>query len=132
MKSTVSIRQKCKFCGSMFTKRRLRQHVRKEHKESTGCRRERREEKRSETFDPELKFKCSCGDRFETKMHLERHILQDRCGATIYGCSVSILLFLCDIDSNRRTKKNLNLDHQDCDYRTLYLKDLLLHTEKKH
>ena len=93
-----SIRKKCKFCEKMFTKRRLRQHVRKEHaSEVKRVRKRRAEEKRSDfdSEDSELKFKCSCGDRFETKMHLERHIMQDLCGATIYGCSVSIFFLLC-------------------------------------
>ena len=93
-----SIRKKCKFCEKMFTKRRLRQHVRKEHDAREKRVEKKKKEKRSnfEDFeDSELKFKCSCGDRFETKMHLERHIMQDLCGATIYGCSVSIFFLLC-------------------------------------
>ena len=93
-----SIRKKCKFCEKMFTKRRLRQHVRKEHaREEKRVRKRRAEEKRSDfdSEDSELKFKCSCGDRFETKMHLERHIMQDLCGATIYGCSVRTFFLLC-------------------------------------
>ena len=92
-----SIRKKCKFCEKMFTKRRLRQHVRKEHaSEVKRVRKRRAEEKRSDfdSEDSELKFKCSCGDRFETKMHLERHIMQGICGATIYGCSVRIFFLL--------------------------------------
>ena len=124
------IRKKCKYCDKVFTRRRLRHHVRKCHHQDQQERRhikERRTESKKTENEEDKRFKCSCNDRFETKMHLERHILRDSCGATIYGCSVrssNVQFFF--LSAFQTPFSSI----QACDYRTLYFRDLLLHSEK--